>query len=320
MTYQQLILEIEKEFDEFDRIEAAQLEEILEKHKHVKEEFLDSTEKEEISHFLQETREKFNELIIVISPEGTITPSNRVKAVGLSKDIYIDAMLSLHLTRDLDLRNPVVKRKFLGGSPLEKATPPDSLYKKIKTHLIVGELCFVLGIRTSTELEDRGAFAEFSKVTGEGIILYDHFVDCPEKNPKKALATLKLIRDMAIAYTRLAALYAQEAKEEKSKTYAAQANGWFNEMFNLNNSMESPFDVNSIFPSKEAFKRYLADIQNTKAPCVFQYEKDRRITCVKQNDSPERLCQHKKEGLCSYILDGDIVQKALAARKDDRYI
>jgi len=318
MASQQLILDIEKEFDEFDRLEVAQLEEILEKHKHVKEEFLDSTEKEEISHFLQETREKFNELIVVISPEGTVTPANRVKAIGLSRDIYIDLMLSLHLTRDLDLRNPEVRRKLLGGLSLEKATPPDSLYKKIKAHFIEGELYFVLDVRTSTELKDRSAFAGFNKVIDEGMILYDHFVADPKKNVKKFLDTIKLVRDIATAYARLSSLYFREGKDEKAQTAKAQAHGWYGIMFGLNNSNHVPCDVSQVFSSKEMFLRYLTDIHSMESFCVFQYEQNGAMVCIKTDGSPQNLCKYRIGNRCSYtpIEQEDIVTRAHEARED----
>jgi hypothetical protein len=312
---------IEADFKEYGKLEDAQLEEILEEHEHVKEELLDSKEEEEISHFLQETRGKFNELMGILSRlEGTISPETESRIINLSKDVYIDAMLALHLTRDYDLRNPEVRGKLLRGAELEEATPPESLYKKIKVHFLLGELYFALGIRISTELKDRGAAAEFKKVTGEGIHLYDNFLRCREKDPKKSLATIKIVRDIAMAYTRLSVLYTKEGKQEKTRSATAQAHGWFTEMFNMNNANKDPFDVNKIFSSEEAFRRYLTDLQSTNSPCVFQYEKDGKIICIGIEDTTGNLCPHKKDDSCSYALSKEnLVEKALAAREDDSY-
>ncbi len=320
MSPEELVARIEAEFDEFDRLEADQLKIILDEHKHVAEEVLGEKEEEEISHFLTKTGEKLNQLrssLQGINLEGQLSSEEYKTIIGLAKDAYIAPMLTLHLISSYDLENPDIKSKYDGGIPLPKTEPVDSLHKKVKAHFALGELYFVLGIKTSTEIKDRSAFAEFKKVIDEGLDIYAGFLDSSKKGPEEFLKVIRLARDIATSYVRLAALYSKEGKDEEAEDNRAQAHGHFDKMFRLNNSNGIPCDMDTVFPSKEAFARYLTDIHDIGALCVFQYEKDGEIECIKRSDYPEQICEHRKRSLCNYTPIENVAGAAHWARNEE---
>ena len=126
-------------------------------------------EEEQIAKSLDETVGKFNDLLDLLDKEHVVFPSgtnlnedNYEKIVDLSKIIYEESMLALHLTKDFDLS---MKEKV---GYLSKPLIIDSLKKKIKAHFILAELYIALGVRIDPSLEDRSAKAEYEKVIAEG--------------------------------------------------------------------------------------------------------------------------------------------------------
>jgi len=145
--------------------------------------------------------------------------------------------------------------------------------------------------------------------------IYNRFYDSIKRSPEDFLNTIRLVRDIATAHLRLSSLYSTAGKNKEADFHKTQANGWFDDMFRLNNSSSAPNDLDAVFPTKESFLRYLRDIQKINSLCVFQYEQEGKITCIKKKNS-ENLCHFRKLDSCSYHPTDDIVNNAYSARED----
>ena len=115
----QVILKIESVFDKWDA-EFEKREEDLKQH------FADTLsldqrlneQAEKIESSLEQTSEKFDTLLNLLDKEHVIFPSgenlnekNYEKIIGLSKFIYEEAMLALHLIKDYDALRKFRKRR-----------------------------------------------------------------------------------------------------------------------------------------------------------------------------------------------------------------
>ena len=248
-------------------------------------------EQEQIAKSLDETVEKFNELLDLLDKEHVVFPSgtnlnqeNYEKIVDLSKIIYEEAMLTLHLTKDFDLS---VKEKV--GFSIQSIIN-DSLKKKIKAHFILAELYTALGVRTDPSLEDRSAKAEYEKVIAEGEQLYGEL----KHEGEDCLKRIRLSHNIAASYKRIFDLFEEAQRSEKygyvkgSKgaekrhDLIKKARDWYAEMFDIQNTNPNTFfETAKIFPTEYEFKRYQHDIEELKAGCFFQNY------AVKPEDDPE---------------------------------
>jgi len=291
--------------------------------------FLDTTnirkklqdEEEQITKSLDETVEKFNELLDLLDKEHVVFPSgtnlnqeNYGKIVDLSKIIYEEAMLALHLTKDFNLS---LKEKV---GFLSKPLIIDSLKKKIKSHFILAELYTALGVRIDPSLEDRSAKAEYEKVITEGEQLYGELENQEEDCPKR----IRLSHNIAASYKRLFDLFEEAERSEKygyvksdkgaekRHDLIKKARDWYAEMFDIQNTNPNTFfETAKIFSTEYEFKRYMHDIEELRAGCFFQNYAIKPIDdtktgkkvahkffkCSKQGE----ICRHYQEGNCTHL-------------------
>ena len=146
MVAKKLVERIEAEFDEFDRIEEAQRDKILKKGAH-----LGDAGKKELAHSFPRARNRFEQLTRLMDAEGHVSNQNYGAIIALSREIYVETMLALHRILAYDQPNPEVLKQSETEKDHLEATPPSSLYKKLKGHLIIGELYFLLDARMSTK-------------------------------------------------------------------------------------------------------------------------------------------------------------------------
>ena len=303
---------IEEAFDEFDQ-------ELREKERSI----LDTQnlverirkEKEQINRSLDETVSKFDELLNLLDKEHVVFPSkenltesNYERILELSRVIYKESMLTLHLTRDQDLtENP--KLKELRGTPeINKYIPIESLKRKVKAHFILAELYAALGVRTSPHLKDRSAIKEYEKVIDEGKILFKRLGR--EKDEFLENSLISIAYNLGASYKRLFDLFVEAEKKDDSKygkvtkgersvlhDYVKSSREWYNEMFDSAHRGDSIL-LNQVFHTEYEFKRYLHDINQLKLGCIFQ-----RINS--KDDSKEESAQYfqcsKKGEYCGFI-------------------
>lgn len=259
-------------------------------------------EEAEIERSLNETNEKFNTLLNLLEKDQVVAPigehldkGDYPKIVGLSKTIYDSAMRTLRLTRDFD-----AFRK-LKGRPI----PLDSLKRKVRAHFTLAELYVALGVRIDPSIEDKSARAEYEKVITEGEQLYKEL----EKQGNSHIDRLRLAHDIAASYKRLFDLYLEAEKSEEygfvkdgkeRHELITKARKWYHKMFDIANRVETftSEDAKKLFPTSYEFNRYLADIKELEAGCVFQVKAKRRPFFKCKNPFN---CFHEDNRFCYYL-------------------
>ena len=293
-------------------------------------------EEEQINKSLDETVAKFDLFLNLLDKEHVIVPSgenldpeNYGKITDLSRIIYKEAMLALHLTRDHDLLKNSRLIALKDSPELNKYISIDSLKKKVKAHFILAELYASLGVRTDPTIEDRSERVEYEKVIEEGKLLFERL------RTDDYFSQIRLAHDIGASYKRLFDLFVEEEKKS-DKNYGKIAKGksfgfhdyikysqkWYNEMFDIQNGNPSiSFDPKKIFHTEYEFNRYLHDIEDLiGVGCVFQNyttkqnlgekEPQKFFTCSKGGKN----CKYNKNNSCTYSQKSPNYHEGLIAR------
>lgn len=286
-------------------------------------------EKEQINRSLDETVAKFDELLNLLDKEHVIFPSgenlnecNYQKIVELSRVIYEEAMLALHLTRDHDFLEHPELRVLKDSPELNKFIPLPSLKKKVKAHFILAELYAALGVRLDTELDDKSAIKEYKTVIDEGKILFKRLQK--EGNGQLENSLVGAAYNVGASYKRLFDLFVEAEKKDKERygkvtitkgersvlhDYVKESREWYNDMFDIAHKKTKTLDLNKVFNTEYEFKSYLNDINGLNVGCIFQSCVGDNFECSKEgedckfipkkDDHPE--CKAEKDITCGYL-------------------
>lgn len=323
MAPRELARRIEDAFEEFDRLETEEYHRFIEDHANAKKETRICDEEIKIDHCLEETRASLNDLLNLLEKEHitsidpeTLDPEKYDSILNLSKTIYIDATLALHLQREHDFEqdkplrglqekidgmNQNVKKEM--GTAYLQRIPVMSLAHKVKAHFILAELYTALGVRMDPEKTDKSARADYEKVIQEGEELYERLQD--ESDSLKII----LAHDIATSYKRLFDLFTQDEQgkeygrmdsDGKFHEYIIEARKLYHKMFEKNQKHDFP--TQKIIPTTYELTRYLRDIEKLDIECAFQKltGDETEFTC---NTYEEKNCNHNQEGTCRYGLD-----------------
>jgi len=256
-------------------------------------------ESAEIEQSLAEANARFDMLLNLLGKEHVTHPFGEIderdfpRIEELGEFIYPTAMRSLRLTRDFD-----AFRQLRGIE-----VPLDSLKRKVRIHFLLAEWYVALGIRLDPSLEDKSAKAEYLKVIKEGEPLFRAL----EEQGNALVKRLRVAHNVAASYKRLYDLYEEAEKSERYGFHGdseerheliEKAREWYHKTFDIANITKS-LDVRTVFSTAYEFRRYLKDIEELEAGCVFQllYEDREAFRC----NSPYQCPRKHTTGSCYHI-------------------